>query len=142
MSGCEALCTKAMRQPCLCVQSNATRGGATVLNTLLLKVSSSGYSSPLKDTFRCPHLRCSCTCSPRDSALEDTWRHPCLMYPHPRCPRTTSPTESLPEDSSPGDSLLKDILRFPHLRHTPLSHPRLASLRGTLCLMTPHSRTP
>ena len=100
------LYTKTTKQPCLCVQSNAIRGGVTSLETFLLKMSSSGYPSPIEETWRCPHLRCPCTTSTRDYALDDTWRRPCLMYPHPRCPCPTSPTDLLSEDSLHDDSSL------------------------------------
>ena len=106
MFACEASYAKAMGQPCLCVQSNAVHGGVTSLETFLLKMSSSRYPSPIKETWRCPHLRCPCTTSPRDCALDDTWRRPCLMYPHPRCPCPTSPTDLLSEESLHEDSSL------------------------------------
>ena len=141
MFACEASYAKAMRQPRLCVQSNAVRGGVTSLETFLPKMSSSGYPSPIKETWRRPHLRCPCTTSPRDCALDDTWRRPCLMYPHRTCPCPTSPTDLLSEDSLHEDSLLEDILRCPRLRHLTQSHPHLTSLTGTLCLMTSHSMT-
>ena len=142
MFACEALYAKTMRQPRLCVQSNAVCGGVTSLETFLLKMFSSGYPSHIKETWKCPHLRCPCTTSPRDCALDDTWRRPCLMYPHPRCPYPTSPTDRFSEDSLHEDSLLEDILRCPCLSHLPPSHPHLTLLTGTLCLMTPHSNTP
>ena len=139
MFACKASYAKAMRQPRLCVQSNAVRGGVTSLEAYLLKICSSGYPSPIKETWRCPHLRCPCTTSLRDSALYDTWRLPCLMYAHQRCPCPTFATDLLSEDSLHEDSLLEDLLRCHCLRHLPPSHPPLT---WTLCLMTLHSRTP